>query len=138
MSCYHIRGGRPLEGRLTVQGAKNSALPILAATLLAPGESVIENCPHLSDVDAALAILKGLGCRVWRRGDTVGVDASVLTGAEISRELMEEMRSSVVFLGAMLARMGRAGTVGERSLGYPDAGAYALGVIFAHLAEHLH
>ena len=108
MSCYHIRGGRPLEGRLTVQGAKNSALPILAATLLAPGESVIENCPHLSDVDAALAILKGLGCRVWRRGDTVGVDASVLAGAEISRELMEEMRSSVVFLGAMLARMGRA------------------------------
>ena len=67
MSCYHIRGGRPLEGRLTVQGAKNSALPILAATLLAPGESVIENCPHLSDVDAALAILTGLGCRVWRR-----------------------------------------------------------------------
>ena len=108
MSCYHIRGGRPLEGRLTVQGAKNSALPILAATLLAPGESVIENCPHLSDVDAALAILKGLGCRVWRRGDTVGVDASALAGAEISRELMEEMRSSVVFLGAMLARMGRA------------------------------
>ena len=84
MSCYHIRGGRPLEGRLTVQGAKNSALPILAATLLAPGESVIENCPHLSDVDAALAILKGLGCRVWRRGDTVGVDASVLAGAEIT------------------------------------------------------
>ena len=42
MSCYHIRGGRPLEGRLTVQGAKNSALPILAATLLAPGESVID------------------------------------------------------------------------------------------------
>ena len=106
MSCYHIRGGRPLEGRLTVQGAKNSALPILAATLLAPGESVIENCPHLSDVDAALAILTGLGCRVWRRGDTVGVDASALAGAEISRELMEEMRSSVVFLGAMLARMG--------------------------------
>ncbi len=59
-------------------------------------------------MDAALAILKGLGCRVWRRGDTVGVDASVLAGAEISRELMEEMRSSVVFLGAMLARMGRA------------------------------
>ena len=75
MSCYHIRGGRPLEGRLTVQGAKNSALPILAATLLAPGESVIENCPCLSDVDAALAILKGLGCRVWRRGgDITGTD----------------------------------------------------------------
>ena len=128
MSCYHIRGGRPLEGRLTVQGAKNSALPILAATLLAPGESVIENCPHLSDVDAALAILKGLGCRVWRRGDTVGVDASVLAGAEISRELMEEMRSSVVFLGAMLARMGRA------ALTYPGGCELGPRPIDLHLA----
>lgn len=128
MSCYHIRGGRPLEGRLTVQGAKNSALPILAATLLAPGESVVENCPHLSDVDAALAILKGLGCRVWRRGDTVGVDASVLAGAEISRELMEEMRSSVVFLGAMLARMGRA------ALTYPGGCELGPRPIDLHLA----
>lgn len=128
MSCYHIRGGRPLEGRLTVQGAKNSALPILAATLLAPGESVIENCPHLSDVDAALAILKGLGCRVWRREDTVGVDASALAGAEISRELMEEMRSSVVFLGAMLARMGRA------ALTYPGGCELGPRPIDLHLA----
>lgn len=128
MSCYRIRGGRPLEGRLAVQGAKNSALPILAATLLAPGESVVENCPHLSDVDAALAILKGLGCRVWRRGDTVGVDASVLAGAEISRELMEEMRSSVVFLGAMLARMGRA------ALTYPGGCELGPRPIDLHLA----
>ena len=128
MSCYHIRGGRPLEGRLTVQGAKNSALPILAATLLAPGESVIENCPCLSDVDAALAILTGLGCRVWRREDTVGVDAAVLAGAEISRELMEEMRSPVVFLGAMLARMGRA------ALTYPGGCELGPRPIDLHLA----
>ena len=78
MSCYRIVGGRPLEGRLTVQGAKNSVLPILSAALLAPGRSVIENCPDLSDVSAALDILSLLGCQVDRRGDMVTVDASVL------------------------------------------------------------
>ena len=57
MSFYEICGGRPLRGELRVQGAKNSALPILAAALLAPGQSVIRNCPDLSDVTAALEIL---------------------------------------------------------------------------------
>ena len=50
MSFYEITGGRPLEGRLTVQGAKNSVLPILAAAILVPGESVIQNCPRLTDM----------------------------------------------------------------------------------------
>ena len=108
MSCYRIMGGRPLEGRLTVQGAKNSVLPILSASLLAPGRSVIENCPDLSDVSAALDILSLLGCRVDRQGDTVTVDASVLRRFDIPERLMREMRSSVIFLGALLARMGAA------------------------------
>ena len=63
MSCYQINGGTPLRGRLAVQGAKNSVLPILAAALLAPGESMIHNCPDLSDVTATLDILRLLGCR---------------------------------------------------------------------------
>ena len=108
MSCYRIEGGRPLNGHLTVQGAKNSVLPILAATLLAPGTSVIRNCPDLSDVSATLDILSLLGCRVDRTGDTVTVDASVLTRAGIPDRLMREMRSSVIFLGALLARLGTA------------------------------
>ena len=83
-------------------------LPILAATLLAPGTSVIHNCPDLTDVSATLDILSRLGCRVNRTGDTVAVDASALTGAEIPEQLMREMRSSVIFLGALLARMGAA------------------------------
>ena len=66
MSCFRIEGGRPLEGCLSVQGAKNSVLPILAAALLAPGESMIHNCPDLSDVSATLDILSLLGCRVER------------------------------------------------------------------------
>ena len=108
MSCYRIEGGRPLEGCLSVQGAKNSVLPILAAALLAPGESVIHNCPDLSDVSATLDILSLLGCRVDREGDTVTVDASSLCRAEIPERLMREMRSSVIFLGALLARLGTA------------------------------
>ena len=108
MSSYRIEGGRPLDGCLKVQGAKNSVLPILAATLLAPGQSVIHNCPDLSDVSATLDILALLGCRVDREGDTVTVDASVLTRADIPDRLMREMRSSVIFLGALLARLGTA------------------------------
>ena len=105
MSYYEIQGGRPLEGCLRVQGAKNSVLPILAAALMAPGESVIENCPHLSDVSVTLDILRLLGCRAEREGDRVTVDASALGRCAIPESLMREMRSSVIFLGALLARL---------------------------------
>ena len=66
MSFYRIEGGRPLSGSLSVQGAKNSVLPILAAAVLAPGQSVIHNCPDLSAVSAPLAILRLLGWRAER------------------------------------------------------------------------
>lgn len=108
MSEFHIAGGQRLSGEITIHGAKNSVLPILAATILAPGVSVIHNCPHLSDVTASLAILEHLGCRTARRGDTVAVDATMLTRCDVPDELMREMRSSVIFLGAILARVGRA------------------------------
>ena len=108
MSMYEIQGGRPLGGRLRVQGAKNSVLPLLAAALLAPGQSVIHNCPDLSDVSATLDILALLGCRVAREGETVTVDAAALSGSAIPERLMREMRSSVIFLGALLARTGSA------------------------------
>lgn len=68
MSHLEIRGGVPLSGRLRVQGAKNSVLPILAAALLAPGQSVLHNCPRLSDVEATGKILRLLGCGVEREG----------------------------------------------------------------------
>ena len=113
MSCYQINGGTPLRGRLAVQGAKNSVLPILAAALLAPGERVIHNCPDLSDVTATLDILRLLGCGVSREGDTVALDARELDGTVIPASLMGELRSSVIFLGALLTRMG------EVELSYP-------------------
>lgn len=108
MSYYEIQGGRPLRGALAVHGCKNSVLPILAACLLAPGQCVIHNCPDLSDVSATLDILRLLGCRADREGDTVVIDASALGRSDIPEHLMREMRSSVIFLGALLARLGTA------------------------------
>ncbi|HIZ56714.1 MAG TPA: UDP-N-acetylglucosamine 1-carboxyvinyltransferase [Firmicutes bacterium] len=103
-----IQGGEPLHGEIAVQGAKNSALPLLAATILGGGESILHNCPDLSDVHAACEILSYLGCSLHREKDTMYVDTSVLTHAEIPEDLMGEMRSSIMFLGAMLGRIGRA------------------------------
>ena len=74
MSALIVEGGRPLNGRVRVHGAKNSALPILAASLLVPGRSVIRNCPPLSDVTASLEILRHLGCQARQEGDTVTVE----------------------------------------------------------------
>ncbi|MEG0824518.1 MAG: UDP-N-acetylglucosamine 1-carboxyvinyltransferase [Oscillospiraceae bacterium] len=108
MSIFKVTGNRPLEGQLTVQGAKNSVLPLLAATILAPSVSILRNCPDLSDVRASMDILRHLGCKVRRMGDAISVDATTLTCTDIPDELMRAMRSSVIFLGAILARCGCA------------------------------
>ena len=103
-----IEGRCALEGTLAVQGAKNSVLPLLAATLLHPGQSVLKRCPRLSDVDASIRILRHLGCRAEWEGDDLVVDASSVKRCDIPETLMREMRSSVIFLGAILARLGKA------------------------------
>lgn len=102
-----VNGGRRLEGEISVHGAKNSALPLLSACVLAHGETIIHNCPELTDVDAACRILSTLGCRCRRNSGTVCVDAANVTGTEIPDNLMREMRSSIVFLGAVLGKTGR-------------------------------
>ena len=108
MGPITIEGGHRLSGEVAVQGAKNSVLPILAATLLCGGACRIQRCPRLSDVDAAAGILRYLGCKVdWEDGDLL-VDSSVLTRCDIPQTLMRRMRSSVIFLGAILARCGWA------------------------------
>ncbi len=108
MECFVVGGGRRLSGSMRVQGSKNSALPILAATILIKGKSVIHNCPSLSDIACTIKILKALGCKVIREADTVTVDATHVNSCEIPDNLMREMRSSVVFLGAIIGRMGQA------------------------------
>lgn len=101
-----INGGNQLQGEIAVQGAKNSILPLLSATvLISQGECILHNCPRLTDVDYAMRILSCIGVRCRREGGTVITDASAITNNEIPQSLMREMRSSIVFLGAMLGRM---------------------------------
>lgn len=106
MPKFYIEGGRRLEGEIELQGAKNSVLPILAATLLVEGTSVLHKCPDLTDVHAALRILRHLGCKCVFVHNTITVDASNVICDTIPENLMHEMRSSIVFLGAILARCG--------------------------------
>ena len=95
-----IDGGKTVSGEICVQGAKNAVLPILAATVMADGESVIKNCPRLRDVDKTTLVLERLGCGVKREGDAVIVD---------TRDMHDcEMRSSIIFLGAIISRCKRA------------------------------
>ena len=108
MSHITIQGGRRLEGTLTVQGAKNSVLPILAATILHPGRTVLRGCPRLSDVEASIRILRHLGCLAGWEGEELVVDTGPMSRGDIPDHLMREMRSSVIFLGAILARLGWA------------------------------
>ncbi len=99
-----IEGGKRIEGELSLQGAKNACLPILAATLLCDGEAVIHNCPILSDTYTTTRILTSLGCTSKREGDTLIINTAAADGFDISEDLMRKMRSSIVFMGALLAR----------------------------------
>lgn len=108
MSVWHIAGGNRLSGSVTVQGAKNAVLPIMAASVLAPGETELLNVPTLRDVNTTIRILRGLGSSVEREGDAVYIDSRPMSRSEIPHSLMRELRSSVIFLGALLARCGHA------------------------------
>lgn len=107
MAKYYIEGGGRLSGELSIHGAKNSVLPILAGALLMQ-ESVIHNCPALTDVSAACNILNYLGCDAKRDGECVVTKSDIPLNCDIPDQLMREMRSSVVFLGAIIARCGKA------------------------------
>lgn len=107
MSKLVVIGGQKLKGEITVEGSKNAVLPILAATILNSGINIIKNCPRLRDVEMALEILKVLGCKVNVEDNVVTVDSSDINLTEIPEDLAAEMRSSIIFLGPMLARCGK-------------------------------
>lgn len=106
MQKFIIEGGRRLRGELELQGSKNSSLPIMAAALLCRGECVLRHCPELSDIYAASRILNCVGSRCTFSGNTAVVDSAVVSSTVIPEELMREMRSSIIFMGAMLGRTG--------------------------------
>lgn len=113
MSRLLVCGGNPLRGEVAIQGAKNSVLPILAATVLVGDLVVLQNCPRLRDVEVSVQILHALGCETSWEKDTLTVDTTGLKACRISDILMREMRSSAIFLGAILARCH------EAELSYP-------------------
>lgn len=108
MARLIIRGGRALSGEIRSQGAKNSALPILTATLLCQEKVTLHNCPDLSDVRGVFKILRHLGATVDFSEGTAVIDTSGVDKYDIPDDLMREMRSSALFLGALAGRMGRA------------------------------
>lgn len=129
MGQYIIEGRNRLCGSVKVQGAKNSALPILAATVAVGKPCIIHNCPDLSDINSTVKILKCLGCKVQRSNGMVFVDPGHLVKKRISDVLMREMRSSIIFLGALLS------AVGEAVISAPGGCDIGLRPIDIHLAS---
>ncbi len=106
MAALQIYGGIPLQGKVKIQGSKNAALPVMAATLLVGGECLVENCPRIIDVQHMASILTSLGCRVRRRGNGYRIDSSSAQCCGMTGESITGMRSSLCLLGAMLGRFG--------------------------------
>ncbi len=105
---FKINGGKKLCGKIKAQGAKNSILPILSACVLCRGEVVLKNCPNLSDVNSALNILNHLGIKTKKENDIIVISCAPPKTCSVPEDLMREMRSSSLFLGAILASSGCA------------------------------
>ncbi len=108
INCLFVEGGHKLSGEVAISGAKNAALPALAATLLAPGEHQLENVPWLLDVSTMLELLSRLGVQYEIGANLVRVDTTHLEETEAPYEIVNRMRASVLVLGPLLARKGKA------------------------------
>ncbi|MEP7127009.1 MAG: UDP-N-acetylglucosamine 1-carboxyvinyltransferase, partial [Byssovorax sp.] len=108
MDAIRVRGGRRLNGIIPISGAKNAALPILCATLLSDGESLLRNVPALRDIDTTSALLRFLGRKIDTAPPLVRVYAGSDVRPEAPYELVKQMRASIMVLGPLLARFGRA------------------------------
>lgn len=138
----YIRGPQRMQGELLVQGSKNAVLPILAASLLGDGISILHHCPVISDVEHMLELLEDAGCLIHREGHMLTVDTRNLKKCCISGEGAGKMRSTVNLLGSMLGRMGEVEipypggcTIGRRPIDLHLKGLKQLGAVFEH-REH--
>lgn len=108
MASYIIEGGRKLEGEVDISGAKNSALPIIAGTILNGGISKLYNVPNIHDTKMMFRILEELGCKVKKDKNKYIIDSSRLNSCDIPEDLMREMRSSVIIAGALIGKNRKA------------------------------
>lgn len=134
MDTFTIEGGRPLSGTLRIHGAKNAALPILAATMLVEGQSYIYDVPHLKDIEVMIEILNSLGAKASHTDGCVSIETSSVSITHVPDDLMGQMRSSIFLMGPLLARFGevtvsRPGgcAIGERRIDLHLTGLKALG-----------
>ena len=104
MSNYIIKGGKKLEGEVTISGSKNASLPIIAAAILNRGKTTLYNVPNIHDTQMMFEILKKLGGKVTKKANKIIIDTSNVNKYEIPEELMRQMRSSVIFAGSLLGR----------------------------------
>lgn len=108
MDQFLIQGGHPIDGEVVISGAKNAALPLLAATLLASTPMTLTNVPDLKDVTTLIKLIEGMGVTVKRDGDRVEIDNSTLNSKFAPYDLVKTMRASILVLGPLLARYGEA------------------------------
>jgi len=138
---FHVTGGAHLRGEVTVTGAKNSVLKLMAAALLAEGKTTISNVPEIADVDIMADLLARLGCTVIHAGDRVTIDVPAIPGHRADYDLVRKMRASINVLGPLVARIGKAevalpggDAIGSRGLDFHIKGLTSLGAN-AHI-EH--
>ena len=136
MEAFVVRGGRKLEGTMRVDGAKNAALPILAASVLTEETVVLQGVPMISDVRKMTDILTMLGCRIRRDGHTLTLDAGGLNRTEMPDALSKQIRSSIFLLGPILSRFRQATVtypggceIGLRPIDLHLSGLRSLGVV---------
>ncbi len=137
MKQIFIRGGVPLTGEVRIQGSKNAALPILAATLLAKGEHEIKNCPKIADVYYMLELIRSQGAVTYWKGRNLYVNTLQLTPGPLEEKKEGTMRSSIFLLGAMLGRFGEVDleypggcVIGDRPVNWHISHLNDMGVIF--------
>ena len=108
MSEYIIEGGTKVKGEVTISGSKNASLPIIAASILNKGKTTLYNVPNIHDTKMMFEILKKIGGKVTKKSNKVIIDTSTIDKYDIPEELMRQMRSSVIFAGALIGRFKKA------------------------------
>lgn len=144
LDSYRITGGNALSGKVKISGAKNAALPILAASVMTKGENLLTSCPEISDTESMASILGALGCRIHKEGETLSVNADTMCSCSIPDSMMKKMRSGVFLAGALLTRCGEAVLsspggcdIGKRSIDIHIEGLKKLGAAVENTADRI-